>query len=56
LPEELMAGDCWIGVNIAEKSGLILAARVGKHTDALIEELINSTEGKTDCQNWNTDG
>jgi IS1 family transposase len=29
---------------------------VGKHTDALIEELVVSTEGKTDCQEWDTDG
>jgi IS1 family transposase len=29
---------------------------VGKHTDAFIEELVNSTIGQTDCPNWNTDG
>ena len=51
-----MAGDCWIGVSLANDSGLILTARVGKHTDAFIEELVNSTEGKTYCLNWNTDG
>lgn len=56
LPEELMVGDCWIGLSLANDSGLILAARVGKHTDDFIEELINNTEGKTDCLNWNTDG
>ena len=56
LPEELMTGDCWIGLSLAQESGLILAARVGKHTDAFIEELINNTEGKTDCPNWSTDG
>ncbi len=44
-----MAGDCWTGLSIAEESGLVLAARVGKHTDDFIEELVNSTEGKTDC-------
>jgi len=51
-----MVGDCWIGVSLAKDSGLILAVRVGKHTDAFIEELVNSTEGKTDCLNWKTDG
>jgi IS1 family transposase len=56
MPDELMVGDCWIGLSLAQESGLILAARVGKHTDAFIEELINNTEGKTDCQNWSTDG
>jgi len=56
MPDELMIGDCWIGLSLAQESGLILAARVGKHTDAFIEELINNTEGKTDCQNWSTDG
>jgi len=56
LVEELMTGDCWIGLSLAQESGLILAARVGKHTDAFIEELINNTEGKTDCPNWSTDG
>ena len=32
-----------------------MAARVGKHTDALIEELVVSSEGKTDCKQWNSD-
>jgi len=49
-------GDCWIGLSQAKDSGLILAARVGKHTDELIEELVVSTEGKTDCKLWDTDG
>jgi IS1 family transposase len=44
LPKELEVGDCWI-----------LAARVGKHTDALLEELVVSTEGKTAWQHWNND-
>lgn len=35
---------------------MILAYRVGKHTDQLIEELIINTEIKTDCPNWCTDG
>jgi hypothetical protein len=43
LAQELRAGDCWIGLSLASDSGLILAARVGKHTDAFIEELVNST-------------
>ncbi len=34
-PEELDVGDCWIGISLADSSGLILAARVGKHTDEL---------------------
>jgi len=33
-------GDCWIGLSQAKDSGLILSARVGKHTDELIEELV----------------
>ena len=33
-----------------------MSARVGKHTDELIEELVLSTEGKTACCEWNTDG
>jgi IS1 family transposase len=28
---------------------------VGKHTDALIEQLVNNTEGKTDCKQFNSD-
>ena len=55
LPDELEVGDCWIGVSLADSSGLILAARVGKHTDALIEELVVTSEGKTACKRWNTD-
>jgi insertion element IS1 protein InsB len=52
---ELEVGDCWIGLSLADTSGLILAARVGKHTDELIEELVVSTEGKTNCKCWNSD-
>ena len=55
LCSELAAGDCWIGMSLANFSGLILAARVGKHTDRLIEELVVSTQGKTDCKQWNSD-
>jgi hypothetical protein len=29
---------------------------VGKRTDAFIEELVISTEGKTGCEFWKTDG
>ena len=51
--EDINLGDCWIGViSLAKQSGLILTARVGKHTDAFLEELITSTEGKTDCRVW----
>lgn len=55
MPDEFEAGDCWIGLSLAKSSGLILAARVGKHTDALIEELVVSTEGKTNCKQWDSD-
>ena len=34
-PQELEVGDCWIGLSLADSSGLILAARAGKHTDEL---------------------
>ena len=51
-----MSGDCWIGLTLAHDSGLILTARVGKHTDEFIAELVSSTEGKTNCLNWKTDG
>ena len=56
LPGELEFGDCWIGLSLAQESGLIFSGRVGKHTDAFIEELVISTEGKTDCECWKTDG
>ncbi len=55
LPQELEVGDCWVGLSLADSSGLILAARVGKHTDTLIEELVVSTEGKTNCKRWSSD-
>ena len=32
-----------------------MAARVGKHTDELIEQLVVSSEGKTACKRWNSD-
>jgi len=50
-----MKGDCSIGISLASESGLIIAARVGKHTDKFLEELRLNTEGKTDCKYWNTD-
>ncbi|PZV04461.1 MAG: hypothetical protein DCF22_25460 [Leptolyngbya sp.] len=50
LPGELEVGACWIGMSLADSSGLILAARVGKHTDDLIEALVVSSEGKTTCK------
>ena len=52
---DLEVGDCWIAITLTDSSGLILAARVGKHTDALLEELVVSTEGKTACKKWNSD-
>jgi len=54
-PGELSKGDCWIGLSLACSSGLILAACVGKHTDALIQQLVINTEGKTACKQFNTD-
>ncbi len=56
LPGELEVGDCWIGLTQAKDSGLILAARVGKRTDRLLDELVTNTEGQTNCQQWDTDG
>ena len=55
LTQEREAGDCWIGLSLANSSGLILAARVGKHTDELIEQLVMNTEGKTNCKRFNSD-
>jgi IS1 family transposase len=55
LTQEREAGDCWIGLSLANTSGLILSARVGKHTDELIEQLVTSTEGKTYCKRFNSD-
>jgi IS1 family transposase len=56
LPGELAVGDCWIGTTIATDSGLILSLRVGKHTDEFLAELVCSTEGKTACDQWRSDG
>ena len=41
---------------MAQLSGLILCGRVGKHTDELAQGLVSSTEAKTDCKEWYTDG
>jgi IS1 family transposase len=54
-PEDLEAGDCWIGISLAKASGLILSGRVGKHTDEFLAELVANTEGKTDAKLWYTD-
>jgi len=32
-PEELSVGDCWVALNLAKDSGLVLSGRIGKHTD-----------------------
>ena len=56
MPDELVAGDCWIALSLAQLSGLIVCGGVGKHTDVLVQELVASTEGKTDCTEWHTDG
>ena len=56
LAEELETGDCWIAISLAQLSGLILSGRIGKHTDELAAELVTSTEGKTECREWHTDG
>ena len=55
LSQERETGDCWIGLSLANSSGLILAARVGKHNDELIEQLVMTTEGKTNCKRFNSD-
>jgi hypothetical protein len=52
--EEVERGDCWVAISLDQPSGLILAARVGKHTDNLLTALLPSTEGKTDSQTWST--
>lgn len=52
---EIAVGDCWLGISLANESGLILSLRVGKHTDEFLQELVANTEGKTDCQLWCTD-
>ncbi|MBW4491124.1 MAG: IS1 family transposase [Trichocoleus desertorum ATA4-8-CV12] len=44
-----------MGLSLARCSGLILAARVGKHTDVFIEQLGVSPEGKTACKQLNPD-
>ncbi len=56
LPGELETGDCWIALSLAQLNGLILTGRVGKHTDSLAQQLVASTEGKTECKEWDTDG
>ncbi len=50
LPNELESEDDWIGLSLADSSGLILSARAGNHTDTLIYELVVSTEGTTYCK------
>jgi hypothetical protein len=50
LPKELEVGDCWIATSLADSSGLILAARVGKHTDELLEERLVSTAAPRDSE------
>ena len=48
-------GDCWIGVSLAQESGLTIGTRVGKHTDELLADWVARTEAQTDCKLWYTD-
>jgi hypothetical protein len=41
---------------LAQLNSLILSGRIGKHTDSEAIELVASTQAKTDCQQWHTDG
>jgi hypothetical protein len=43
-------------LSLATPSGLILRGRVGQHTDESAEELLVSSEAKTACKDWHTDG
>lgn len=45
-----------IALSLAQLNGLILCGRVGKHTNELAIELVASTQGKTECKEWHTDG
>jgi hypothetical protein len=45
-----------VELSLVQLSGLILSGCVGKHADSLAQELVVNTEGKTDCQEWDTDG
>ena len=57
LPQELEAGDCTDSCEARHSPrGLIRGGRVGKHTDELAAELVHSTQAKTDCKEWHTDG
>lgn len=38
------------------RSFVIVISQVGKHTDELAQELVVSSEGKTECKEWDTDG
>ena len=40
----------------AKGSGLIITTRVVKHADEFISQLVVNIEGKTNCQQWYTDG
>lgn len=55
-PTNSRTGDCWSALSLAQLSGLILAGRVGKQTNELAAELVVTTQGKTDCKEWHTDG
>lgn len=41
-------------VHSTEATALILAARVSKYADELIEELVGTIEGKINCKRWNS--
>jgi hypothetical protein len=51
-----MPGEYWIGLSLTNDTGLILAERVSLPTDCFLAQLVVTTEGKTDCEHWNTDG
>lgn len=43
-----------MAITLANDSGLILTCQAEKHTNSLLNELMSSTEGTTDCKNLNS--
>lgn len=57
LPEELETGDCWIALSLAQPAWFDSRALVWASIPTLLaQSLVSSTEGKTDCSEWHTDG
>lgn len=54
-PDESRVRNCWVTLNLAKDSGLVISGCIRKHPDELVQELVVNTEDKTPFTHLQTD-